>query len=349
MKRSILFLILLAAGLFSCKKDNVVAVVKSDVGAPVITAPLGTTNIIVTAPDTAKRFNIKWSKADYGVTTIVNYFVQMDVAGRNFSQAVVIGSSNADSLSFSWGSLNNRLLTELNLPPNAAAQVEFRVGTYLGNLDTLFSPVVKIGVTTYKEQAPESLRVPGAYQGWSPGTAPIIRHLGDFKYEGYVYMGLADQFKFTSAADWDHINYGNSGTAGQLTTDGLAGGVTVAAPGYYKLNADTKNLSYSATLIQSFGLIGSATAGVWDNSTPMTYDEANGVWKITTNLIAGALKFRANNNWEINYGPANSNAFTGTLIQTDDAITIGENGNYTVTIDFKQATQNTYKYTVVKN
>jgi len=219
MKRSILFLILLAAGLFSCKKDNVVAVVKSDVGAPVITAPLGTTNIIVTAPDTAKRFNIKWSKADYGVTTIVNYFVQMDVAGRNFSQAVVIGSSNADSLSFSWGSLNNRLLTELNLPPNAAAQVEFRVGTYLGNLDTLFSPVVKIGVTTYKEQAPESLRVPGAYQGWSPGTAPIIRHLGDFKYEGYVYMGLADQFKFTSAADWDHINYGNSGTAGQLTTD----------------------------------------------------------------------------------------------------------------------------------
>jgi starch-binding outer membrane protein SusE/F len=349
MKTSIILTLLAAMVFSSCKKDNVVAVIKSDAGAPVLSAPASNTAIVVTAPDTVKKFNIKWSKADYGVKTVVSYFVQMDAAGKNFATAINVGSTNADSLSFSWGSLNNRILNQLKLPANAASQIEFRIGAYLGKRDTLFSQTVKVEVTTYKEQAPEKLWVPGAYQGWSPGAAPVVRLLGDAKYEGYVYMNVADQFKFTSAADWVHVNYGYAGTAGKLTTDGLAGGVTVASAGYYKLNVDTKNLSYSAVQIQSFGLIGSATSGAWDNSTPMTYDAVNDIWKATANLVAGALKFRANNNWDINYGPADSNSFNGTLIQTDGAITINENGSYTVTIDLKQSTDKKYFYTVVKN
>jgi len=349
MKRTIILTILAAVAFCSCKKDNIVAVVKSDATAPQISAPAANTAIVVTAVDTTKKFVLRWNNADYGVKTVVNYFVQLDVAGKNFGTAINIGGTNADSLSLTWGNLNNRLLNQLKLPANAASQIEFRIGAYLGKQDTLFSQTLKIGVTTYKELAPDVLRVPGAYQGWSPGTAPVIRLTGNGKYEGYVYMAAADQFKFTTAADWDHINYGNAGTAGKLTEDGTAGGVTVATPGYYKLNVDIKELSYSAVLIQSFGLIGSATAGVWDNSTPMTYDVVNGVWKATANLVSGALKFRANNGWEINYGPADSNALSGNLIQTDGAVTINENGSYTVTLDMRQASQNKYFYMVVKN
>ncbi|MBC6109973.1 SusE domain-containing protein [Pedobacter fastidiosus] len=349
MKRLIYFILFFVTAFTACKKDNnIVATIKTNVGAPIITIPVNASAIVITAPDTTKAFKVKWKKADFGVAVVLNYTVQLDAAGKNFASAVNIGNSNADSVSMSLGSLNTTLLNVLNLTANAKSDVEIRVTATLSNNNKITSVPIKISVTTYKELAPDKLFVPGAYQNWAPDVAPFIRFVADSKYEGFVYMSVADQFKFTSAADWNHINYGDGG-AGKLTTDGLAGGVTVSAPGYYKLNVDTKNLTYSTALIQSFGIIGSATSGVWDNSTPMTYDKTNGVWKVTANLVAGALKFRANNVWDINFGPADVNAFTGTLIQTNDAITITANGNYTITIDFKQATANKYLYTVVKN
>lgn len=349
MKKVIYSILFFASAFTACKKENnIVATIKTNVGAPSISIPVNTSAIVVTAPDTTKAFKVKWKKADFGVAAVLNYSVQLDAAGKNFGTAVNIGNSNADSVSMSLGSLNNTLLNVLNLAANAKSDVEIRVIATLSNNNKITSAPIKISVTTYKELAPDKLFVPGAYQGWAPDVAPFIRFVADSKYEGFVYMSVADQFKFTSAADWNHINYGNGGT-GKLTTDGLAGGVTVSTPGYYKLNVDTKNLTYSTALIQSFGIIGSATSGVWDNSTPMIYDQTTGVWKVTANLVAGALKFRANNVWDINFGPADVNAFTGTLIQTNDAITITANGNYTITIDFKQATANKYFYTVVKN
>jgi hypothetical protein len=104
-------------------------------------------------------------------------------------------------------------------------------------------------------------------------------------------------------------------------------------------------------LINTFGIIGTATPQQWNASTPMTFSTTTKLWKITLNLVPGALKFRANDDWGINYGPADVNALTGTLIQTNDAITVVNAGNYTVTIDMSQSTANQkkYVYTVVKN
>ena len=41
----------------------------------------------------------------------------------------------------------------------------------------------------------------------------------------------------------------------------------------------------------------------------MTYDEANQVWKVTADMLAGgSFKFRANNEWMIDFGvDANGN------------------------------------------
>jgi len=333
----------------SCKKEDNKAIVSSNITAPVITAPTSSTSIAVTPADSTQKLNIKWSKADYGVSAVVSYFVQIDTAGHNFSKKVTIGTTtNADSLSLTFGALNRYIITSLGLAANKACAIELRTGANIYGKDTVYSKAVSLTVTTYKELAPDRLYVPGAYQGWSPGTAPTIPSVTTNTYEGYVYMNTGDYFKFTSAPDFNHINFGDAGN-GKLTTDGLAGGLKVNAAGYYKLNADIKKLTYSAALIQSFGIIGTATPHAWDSSTPMTYDATKNTWTVKLNLVAGALKFRANDAWDINYGPSDSNALTGMLTQTDAAINISNAGNYTVTIDMSQSAQKKYLYTVVKN
>jgi hypothetical protein len=199
-------------------------------------------------------------------------------------------------------------------------------------------------------QEPAKLWLPGGYQGWNPSAAPTIYAISSSVYEGYVYINAGTGFKFTNAPDWDHINYGDSGTPGTLTTDGLANGLSLGTSGYYKLKADTKNLTYDIVLVNTWGMIGTATPGAWDTSSPMTYDQTNNVWKATINLVPGALKFRANNGWDLNYGPAAIADLKGTLIQTNDAVNITEAGSYTVTLDFSRGkAPYQYTYSVVKN
>lgn len=205
------------------------------------------------------------------------------------------------------------------------------------------------------DQAPAQLWVPGEYQGWSPATAPTIRAINSSTFEGYVYISQGTGYKFTSAPDWDHINYGDTGTPGALTTDGAAPPLGLSTGGYYKFNVNVNALTYTATLINSLGMVGPATLGGsgdgWNQSVAMTYNQPDDVWTATIDLSPGALKFRANNEWTINYGPADSNSLEGTLIFDDPgAINITEAGNYTVTIDMSRSeSPYKYTYTIVKN
>lgn len=174
-------------------------------------------------------------------------------------------------------------------------------------------------------------------------------------FEGYVYISAATGYKFTSAPDWDHINYGDSGEPGVLTTDGLANGMGLSQPGYYKFDVNVDALTYSAVLVNTMGMVGPATldgtdAG-WAQSVAMTYNQAEDVWRATVNLVPGALKFRANNEWTINYGPADGGSLTGALIFDDPgAVNITEAGSYTVTADFTRSkSPYKYSYKIVKN
>jgi starch-binding outer membrane protein SusE/F len=244
--------------------------------------------------------------------------------------------------------LNGKLI-ETNDAINIAEAGNYKVTIDFSQSDSPYAytyTVVKSGDVA----APARLWLPGGYQGWSPATAPTIYAINDAVYEGYIFIPEGTGFKFTNAPDWDHINYGDSGTPGVLTTDGLANGLSINTSGYYKLTANVVELTYDIRLVNSWGMIGTATPGAWDNSSPLTYDMANDVWKATINLVPGALKFRANNNWDLNYGPAVIADLNGTLIQTNDAINITEAGSYTVTLDFSRSeAPYKYTYTVVKN
>lgn len=188
-----------------------------------------------------------------------------------------------------------------------------------------------------------NLYIPGGHQGWAPETAPVLYNRNfNFKYDGYVYFEADNQFKFTSAPNWNGTNYGDGG-AGELSTDGGAGNLTVSETGYYRLTADLSGSPFTYSTVKTeWGLIGDATQGGWDNSTSMTYNTTTDEWSVTTSLEAGkGFKFRANNEWAINLGvDANNLTYDG------DNIAVTEGGTYLVVLDLSDPSA--YRYTITK-
>ena len=305
---------------------------------------------VITEGTLGESITFDWTLANYGVNTQITYSLEIDSLGRNFSAPQILGETTGSSLALTLDDINSKLLTGLKVTPNEASSLELRIVSSIGGQAKKSSEVISITVTPWKQNIPSMLWVPGEYQGWNPGAAPTITEVSEGKFEGYVNISSATGYKFTSAPDWDHINYGDSGTLGVLTTDGLANGMGLGTPGYYKFNVDVGNLTYSAALTETWGMVGTATPGVWDISSPLTFNAVNNTWSATIDLVNGALKFRANDGWDINFGPADTNALVGTLIQTDNAISIPETGTYTVTIDLsKSKAPYMYQYKVVKN
>jgi hypothetical protein len=242
------------------------------------------------------------------------------------------------------------------LPFEVASNMEIRVIATTGNdsnpgsstLGTDASPqisnVVAITVTPYEANKviPE-LQVPGSYQGWNPAdtTTVLFSVENDGLYEGYVYISPDGSFyKFTQGLDWT-VNWGDNGNDGTLEPGGADIPATVA--GVYKLNVNLPNLTHTQTLT-NWGLIGNATPTGWDSDTDMTYDPSTKAYTITIDLVAGAIKFRANDDWALNLGDNDANA---SLEYGGADIMIAEAGNYTINLYIVGVSK--YTYTVTKN
>ncbi|CAN5311584.1 hypothetical protein BH09BAC2_BH09BAC2_05710 [soil metagenome] len=324
---------------------------------PVLTSNLtGATPIIPLSKANKDQVAVKlfWTNPDYKFTTGVSsqdvtYLLEIDTAGANFARATKKQISLAKDLSYSFtqGDLNDYLIG-MKLDTTKQHTIEMRVSASLSNSATkLASNILTFKVKPYSVKIIyPAIYVPGDYQGWAPDVAPSLMSLGfDEKYEGFVYINPGSlEFKFTSAPDWGHTNYGDAGS-GKLSTSGGAGNLKVPSAGYYWLKGDTKNLTWSATKTD-WGLLGSAvpTTG-WDSDRDMTYDPATKTWKITLDLVAGEIKFRANDAWDINFGdkkPADN-----ILDMGSDNIVIGSSGNYTITLNLSKA--DNYTYIIKKN
>lgn len=73
-------------------------------------------------------------------------------------------------------------------------------------------------------------------------------------------------------------------------------------------------------------MIGDATAGGWNEDTPMTYNATERCWEAKgVTLKKGDLKFRANNGWDINWGGKGLAALT----QSGDNLKV-EAGTYDI-------------------
>lgn len=354
---------LLAAA--ACKKDGEQYTLQPGGFSGGALSASSTTIVLTRAAENDTALSFTWGAAAFGGATVVGYTLEIDVpadtSGANaWAQAKTFNAGNQpQGYSFAGKDLNN-LLSAMGLPAGATSQVAVRVKAavpqYNGAASTVtpvYSNTLVVTITTFSS----NLYVPGDYQGWNPGSAPMFPPIEGKAgmYEGYVNMpgsGGPYYFKFTNSPDWDHTNYGDGGN-GTFSTDGNAAGLSVPTGGYYYLTANLNTNQWTATAV-TWGIIGDATPGGWDADTPMAYDAAEQVWKVTAQMKKnGSFKFRANNAWALDFGTdANGklvyadNPFLGYTAGLNN-LSVPEDGTYTIRLDLHLSGQ--YTYSVTKN
>jgi len=110
---------------------------------------------------------------------------------------------------------------------------------------------------------------------------------------------------------------------------GVAGGenIPVVAGDYLvSLNTETGEYNFQEILeFSTIGLIGDATPGGWEMDTDMEKDPDNGaMWSLRVILTDGEAKFRAEDDWEFNWGAGDFPTGTGTINGANIPITAGE-------------------------
>ena len=147
------------------------------------------------------------------------------------------------------------------------------------------------------------LYMAGDANGWA--TNDYLAGEDGVKFTGYMYLNQ-NGFKFCTQPEWKGTNYG-----ADFNTAPDALNITITEPaGYYQVDVDLSEKTYTLTPITSIGIIGSASPKGWDSDVDMTYvpynkdtKEVNGYWEVKNiTLSAGEIKFRANDDWAISWG-----------------------------------------------
>ena len=306
---------------------------------------------------TSVSFTIEGSSTNLFAATDPGYFSSGALTENNYAVSVANLLTIADALDLDGDPTSGK---------ESSGMAYLRVTASVGdatdsNGSSVVSEPQEIKITmveTEGEVPAPMLAVPGQYQGWNPGGAPLLAAsaAGQTDFEGFIYMDIneADNqgFKFVEGVDgvykWGNPDWGKSDD-GVLVIDGESN-ITVDEDGLYFIKADTGAGTYSTTLM-SLGLIGSATPTGWDSDTDFVYDATNNVLSLDINLTnGGEYKVRANNGWDIEFpgqfGPDSDG--DGFLDTKDGNFTHeGATGNYRVTLDVFTARKYTLKVTAL--
>lgn len=146
------------------------------------------------------------------------------------------------------------------------------------------------------------LYMAGDANGWA--TNDYLAGEDGVHFTGFMFLNQ-NGFKFCTQPEWKGTNYG-----ADFNTAADAANITMTEEaGYYKVDVDLESKSYVLTPITTIGIIGSASPKGWDSDVDMTYVPYNaetkelGYWEIKdVTFTSGEIKFRANDDWAINWG-----------------------------------------------
>lgn len=278
---------------------------------------------------------ISWDTPDFGFDAAPSYTILMDVAGGDFSGAQMFSAGSDNSLDFTHGNLNNKLLG-LGLAPAVESVVSIKLMTTLSSVQDFVSEEVFLTVTPYSSllDLSTNLGVVGSATpgGWgNPDIPDLPFYTTSVADELVAYVTLRDGYvKFRVDNDWSE-NYGDNGNDGSLEANGSDIPVTA---GTYKILVNLSNLSYSMEPF-SWGLVGDATSNGWDGPDfKLNYNSYGDDWRTVVTLNDGFVKFRFNNDWTLNYGDS---GLDGSMENGGDNIPV-EAGNYLVTMNLNTLT-----------
>jgi starch-binding outer membrane protein SusE/F len=156
---------------------------------------------------------------------------------------------------------------------------------------------------------------------------PLVTFDGiDYKSDNQMLVQEGVSFKKVS-----------NGTTTMYGGTAFPGGTAVAAAGqipnpkgYFNITFNKNTLVYNFTIVP-MSIIGDAVID-WDTDMFMTSTDNGVTSKITTNLMVGALKFRGNSSWAINWGASqDEGTMTDTAyVSSAENIMIFSDGSYDI-------------------
>ncbi|MEW6702397.1 MAG: SusE domain-containing protein, partial [Bacteroidota bacterium] len=292
-----------------------------------------------------------WSASDFGFASSTTYSLQLSPKSDFSSNVATLLTTQKLNGSVKVGDINTLILS-WNYPIGTAVTVYYRIAASVSsNVATVYSDTKSKSFTPYDAVINyPMIYVPGAYQGWSPGAdnGRLYSYGFNSLYQGIIRVkdgtNPTTEFKITVNPNWGGPNYGGTLTQSGNTYTGVLdpnGGNFLVKSAVYSFSVDVNAKTISMTKTDDWGIIGSATAGGWDSDTDMFYNGQRKMWEITANFKAGEFKFRANDDWSVNYGDTGAD---GTLNAGGDNIKLTADGNYTIRFDPVKLT-----YTVKKN
>ena len=317
-----------------------------DPSGPFVLSPLDGDNVLTT---------VTWEASTTGVATVSpKYTVEIAKAGTNFEKPI-IASTPSTALKVVWqeGYINS-LLLDNGFVPDAAADIDIRVKSVLGentNNFVQYSNTVSMKVTPFAQLLLAFTKV-----GDNPANAPTTKSssLYTSDTEGYAWLEVGS-YKFYTAVGgvFQSTNpfYGDNGS-GALVLNGAAINVTTA--GFYLMKADISKSpkTYSLTITE-WGIFGPAKPFPTAVNRKMIYNSVNKKWELTVILNGGkGFKFRNTATTLIlgAFDPAKVGAeYAGTKMSYNGG-DINLPGltpsTYTVTLDLNSP--RAYTYTLVK-
>lgn len=291
---------------------------------------------------------ISWQDAEFPVDAPITYALQFttvsDTIGSTaWAHPIKIEVGEAVLSKSFTGNEMNQMALALGLEMDVASHIAVRLEATLDR--KAYSKPIVLTVTPITPAVVfGQIYIPGSYNGFDPSTAATLEAIDSGVYQGFLTFP-SGQLEFQLTTDQTGEQFYGADSNGNLT-EGGENNLSVPLAGSYQITVNLNNMSFTA-VPYSWGVIGTATPGGWDSDTDMVYDYQLDAWKFTGALVPGALKFRLNNSWDINYGPFNNDEGV-VYLDNPGAHTIAEAGNYTVTFFIDPSIPAAADYTVVQ-
>lgn len=363
MSRFPLVICMAAASLVACEK-KMTNQFFGDGSAP--TMKVSTTTLAPTPADsTTDVLAISWTNPHYATDSATElYTIQIDSSGRNFSKAVSIQVSGALSDSLTAKQINTIALG-FGFSYNVAYNMDIRViSSYANYNEEYTSNTITISYTPYVIPPKVVPPTGGLYLvgnatvgGWNnpvPVPTQVFEKIDSVDYAGVFKLSAGGQFLVLPVnGDWsnkfataDNTESGSGGTFAYNASNNFTG---PANAGWYTiwLNFQTGNFTISPatdSVPDSLFLVGSATAGGWNNPVPepsQVFTQLNSSqFSISAPLSAAGqfLFLPVNGSWSNKYATSDGteNGAGGTFgYDAANNFTGPSNaGTYTILVDF---------------